>query len=57
MNPTSVLSTVKLSELSRDPAAGVLAKDRCLVTFGDGNDIQATRAALEAIVREWIGQL
>src|SRR5262249_10496246 len=34
-----------------------LAKDRCLVTFKDAKDIQAKRAALEAIVREWIGRL
>ena len=34
-----------------------LANDRCLVTFRDGKDIQAKRAALEDIVREWIGQL
>lgn len=31
-----------------------LSKDRCLVTLGAGMDIQAHRAALEAIVREWI---
>jgi hypothetical protein len=34
-----------------------LAKDRCLVTFADGKDVQAKRAALQAIVREWIRQL
>ena len=42
-----------------DPAGLLqwLAKDRCLVTFEDGKDIQAKRAALEAVVREWIRQL
>jgi uncharacterized protein YdhG (YjbR/CyaY superfamily) len=42
-----------------DPAGLLewLARDRCLVTLGDGKEIQARRAALEAIVREWIGQL
>ncbi len=42
-----------------DPAGLVqwLAKDRGLVTIGVGKDIQAKQAALEAIVREWIGQL
>jgi len=42
-----------------DPAGLLewLAKDRCLVTFVDGKDIRAKRAALKAIVREWIGQL
>jgi hypothetical protein len=34
-----------------------LAKDRCLVTLSDGKDLQAQRAALEAIVREWLGQI
>jgi uncharacterized protein YdhG (YjbR/CyaY superfamily) len=34
-----------------------LAKDRCLVTVGTRKDIQANRAALESIVRAWIGQL
>jgi hypothetical protein len=39
-----------------DPAGLLkwLAKDRCLVTLGAGKDIQAKRAAFEAIVREWI---
>ena len=42
-----------------DPAGLLkwLAKNRCLVTFRDGKDIQAKRAALHAIVREWIRQL
>ena len=42
-----------------DPAGLLqwLAKDRCLVTFENGKDIQAKRAALEAIVRAWIRQL
>jgi len=31
-----------------------LAKDRCLVTFRDEKEIVAKRAALEAILREWI---
>ncbi|UQA59373.1 DUF1801 domain-containing protein [Polyangium aurulentum] len=39
-----------------DPAGLLewLSKDRCLVTFSDGKDIQGKRAALEAILREWI---
>ncbi|MCI0639794.1 MAG: DUF1801 domain-containing protein [Gemmataceae bacterium] len=42
-----------------DPAGLLqwLAKDRCLVTFADQKEIKAKRAALERIVREWIGQL
>ena len=42
-----------------DPAGLLkwLAKDRCLVTLGDIKDIQAKRAALEAIIREWMRQL
>lgn len=32
-----------------------LAKDRCLVTFADRQDVEAKRVALQAIVREWIG--
>ena len=42
-----------------DPAGLLkwLAKDRCLVTFGDRKDIQAKRPALEAIIRERIRQL
>lgn len=31
-----------------------LGKDRCLVTFKDGNEIRAKRAALQDIIREWI---
>jgi hypothetical protein len=31
-----------------------LAKDRCVVTFADKKDLRAKRAALEAILREWI---
>jgi hypothetical protein len=34
-----------------------LAKDRCLVTLGDAADFRARRAALKAILREWIRQL
>ena len=34
-----------------------LAKDRALVTFDDAKDIKAKRSALEAIIREWIGQM
>jgi hypothetical protein len=39
-----------------DPAGLLewLARDRCVVTLGAGKDIQARRAAFEAIVREWI---
>ena len=42
-----------------DPAGLLkwLAKDRCLVTFGDAKEIQAKQSALEAIIREWIRQL
>lgn len=42
-----------------DPAGLLewLAPDRCLVALSDSKDLQAKRAALEAIVREWIGQL
>jgi hypothetical protein len=42
-----------------DPAGLLkwLARDRCLVTFADARDIQAKQAALEGIVRAWIGQL
>jgi hypothetical protein len=42
-----------------DPA-GLLewrAKDRCMATFGNGKDIQSSRADLQAILREWIRQL
>ncbi len=31
-----------------------LAKDRCLVTLSDGKDLRAKRAALQALLREWI---
>ena len=31
-----------------------LARDRCLVSFSDENDVEAKRGALEAVVREWI---
>jgi hypothetical protein len=31
-----------------------LAKDRCVVTMGAGQDIPARRAALEDIVRQWV---
>ena len=56
------IAGVKLATMGMkiaDPAGLLqwLAKDRCLVTFADGKDIQAKRAALEAIVREWIWQL
>ncbi len=42
-----------------DPAGLLewLAKDRCLTTFADAKDIRANRAALEAIIREWIEQI
>ncbi len=39
-----------------DPA-GILewrAKDRCLVTLGKGQELQARLPALDALVREWI---
>jgi uncharacterized protein YdhG (YjbR/CyaY superfamily) len=40
-----------------DPAGLIewVAPDRCLVTAGAGKEIAANRAALEAIVRAWIG--
>ncbi|WP_437618624.1 DUF1801 domain-containing protein [Sorangium sp. So ce1151] len=39
-----------------DPAGLLewLAKDRCLVTFSDGEDVQAKRAALESVLRAWL---
>ena len=39
-----------------DPAGLLewLAEDRCLVTLRDEADLQAKRAALEALLREWI---
>ncbi|MGK3961123.1 DUF1801 domain-containing protein [Sorangium sp. So ce118] len=39
-----------------DPAGLLewLAKDRCLVTFSDGEDVQAKRAALESVLRSWL---
>ncbi|XYH93543.1 DUF1801 domain-containing protein [Sorangium sp. So ce1128] len=39
-----------------DPAGLLewLAKDRCLVAFSDGEDVQAKRAALEAVLRAWL---
>jgi hypothetical protein len=39
-----------------DPAGLLkwLVKDRCLLTLGVGKDIQAKRAAFEAVVCEWI---
>jgi hypothetical protein len=42
-----------------DPAGLLewLARDRCLMTLRDGEDVRAKRAALGAIVREWIRQL
>jgi hypothetical protein len=43
-----------------DDPAGLLqwlARNRCLVTFGDGREIQSKRTALEAIVRDWIRQV
>jgi len=42
-----------------DPAGLIkwLARERCMVTLGAGREIQANKAALEAIVRAWIGQM
>ncbi len=34
-----------------------LAKDRCLVTFEDDKDARSKRAALRAIIREWVARL
>jgi Domain of unknown function (DU1801) len=34
-----------------------LAKERCIVTVGSGKEVKDRRAALEAIVREWIRQM
>jgi len=43
----------------RDPAELLewLAKDRCIVTFTSAKDLRAKGAPLQAILREWIGQL
>ncbi|WP_437499016.1 DUF1801 domain-containing protein [Sorangium sp. So ce1099] len=42
-----------------DPAGLLewLARDRCLVTFSDGEDVQAKRAALESVLRAWLRQV
>src|SRR5262245_2882010 len=42
-----------------DPAGLLkwLAKDRCVITFADGKDVRAKKAALRNIVREWIRRL
>lgn len=42
-----------------DPAGLIkwLAKDRALVTVGAGKEISANKAALQAVVREWIQHL
>lgn len=42
-----------------DPAGLLewLAKDRCVVTFQDANDVAAKRDALQSIIREWISRL
>ncbi|WP_437675023.1 DUF1801 domain-containing protein [Sorangium sp. So ce131] len=42
-----------------DPAGLLewLAKDRCLVTLGDAKDVEAKRAALEAVLRAWIASM
>lgn len=34
-----------------------LATERCMITLGAGNEIDAKRAAFEALVREWIAQM
>lgn len=54
-----VKATAKKGLKVADPAGLVewLAKDRGLVTLRDGKDLQARKAALEALIREWIGQL
>ncbi|XXF80769.1 DUF1801 domain-containing protein [Myxococcaceae bacterium GXIMD 01537] len=51
-----VKATAKTGLPIEDPAGLLkwLAKDRCLVTLGAGPEIEARRAAFEAIVREWI---
>lgn len=48
--------TAKTGVKVEDPAGLLewLAKDRCLVTFRDGKDIQARGAALQALLREWM---
>ena len=46
--------------LKIDDPTGLLewrGKDRCLVTIGDARDFAAKRAALAAIVRQWIRPL
>jgi len=43
-----------------DDPAGLLkwvAKDRCVVSFSDMDDVQAKQAALVDIVRQWIRQM
>ncbi|WP_438022117.1 DUF1801 domain-containing protein [Sorangium sp. So ce233] len=51
-----VKGTAKEGVEIADPAGLLewLAKDRCLVTFGDEEEIQEKRAALETILRAWI---
>ncbi len=47
-------------DLSIDDPAGLLtwlAKDRCLVTFASAADLRRRRAALDAIIRQWIRQV
>lgn len=47
----------KIKDVKIDDPDGLLewlAKDRCLVTFVDGKEIQKKRKALEAILRQWI---
>lgn len=42
-----------------DPAGLVkwLAKDRCQITLGAGDEIEANRLHFEALVRTWVAQL
>jgi len=48
--------TAKTGVKVEDPAGLLewLAKDRCLVTFRDGKDIQARGAALQALLQDWM---
>lgn len=50
-------STKGLTIADPDGLIRWLAKDRCLVTVGKGQEIAARRAVLAAIVRQWIGQM
>lgn len=52
-------ATAKTGVRVEDPAGLLewLARDRCLVTFSDAEDIQARGPALQAVLREWMKAL